>query len=431
MSQNNKIVKAFFWNSLSSALMALQSVAMLMIITRIGTLDDAGIFAFGFSNANLFLHLGRFGMRNYQSSDVLEKHSFRLYRKTRIVTVGVMIIGCSGFVLISSRLNHYSEYKTEMLLLLCIMKAIDAYEDIYHGNYQQHGHLDMAGFLLTERILVSFATFMESMLAFRDINYALIISNLVSGLFVVCEILYVRKKIYLPVLGEKDRSDSVKIVLEECMPLFLTAFIAFMILNLPKYAIDFYLNDSEQAVFGFLFAPVLMISLLVNSLFQPYVSELAALWNDNKYHKFAKIFRKLEIVTIGLTIACILGVALLGIPLLQMIYQISLEPYQKELILLMLGGGFYAFSTLYLMGITIIRGQKLIGYMYLLLGFISGIIAFTFVNMLGLRGAVISYITLMFMEAGLTLIIFYRKLMILGSSFVSKPKSPKSAGSIK
>ena len=307
MKQNRKIVKVFFWNFLSSILMALQSVAMLMIITRIGTLDEAGIFSFGFSNANLFLHLGRFGMRNYQGSDVLEKYSFKLYHRARVITVSMMIIGCSGFVLISSRLNDYSEYKIKMLLLLCMMKAIDAYEDIYHGNYQQHGHLELAARLLTERILISFVTFAVDMMIFVDINHALIISNLISVLFVICEILYVKKKIRLPILKEIGKSDRVNKILAECMPLFFTAFFAFMISNLPKYAIDYYLDDSKQAIFGLLFMPVFMISLLVNSIFQPYISGLAILWNENKYHEFSNMFRKLEIVTVGVTIACIFG----------------------------------------------------------------------------------------------------------------------------
>ncbi len=409
MNEDKKIVRGIFWNSLASGLMALQSVAMLMIITRIGQLDDAGIFAFGFSNANLFLHLGRFGMRNYQSSDVLEKHSFRLYRKTRIVTVCMMIIGCSGFILISSRMNGYSEYKSKMILLLCIMKAIDACEDIYHGNYQQHGCLDLAARLLTERIVISFVVFMVDMMVSKDVNHALVISNFASVLFVACEIFYVKKGSNLPVFGKEDTNDTVKRILAECAPLFLTAFIAFLITNFPKYAIDFYLNDSDQAVFGFLFAPVFMINILVNSIFQPYVPRLAALWNEKKCHSFSKTFRKQEIIVIGLIIVCMFGAALLGIPLLQIIYHVNLEQYRMELMILMLGGGFYAFNTLYTIGITIIRCQKLIGYMYLLLGLFSGIIAFAFVKMLGMMGAVIGYTLLMFMEAGTTMVIFYKK----------------------
>lgn len=409
MEQNKKIEKALFWNTLSSGLMALQSVGMLMIITRIGTLDDAGIFSFGFSNANLFLHLGRFGMRNYQSSDVLEKHSFRLYRRTRIITVCMMILGCGGFILFSSALNQYTNYKTEMLLLLCLMKAIDAYEDIYHGNYQQHGYLEVAARLLTERIVLSYLVFFADIMAFRDVNHALIVSNLVSVLFVAGETVYVRKRFHLPALGEIGRSGSAKKVLAECLPLFLTAFFAFMISNLPKYAIDFYLSDSEQAVFGFLFAPVLVISILVQSIFQPYISSLAILWNEKEHHEFARAFRRLEIITGGLTVLCLLGVALLGIPILQMVYHVSLAPYRKELLLLMLGGGFYGFSTLYIMGITIIRGQKFIGYMYLLLGFVSGIAAFAFVRMFGMTGAVVSYTALMLLEAAMTLVFFYKR----------------------
>lgn len=298
MNQEKKIVKVFFWNSLASILLALQSVAMLMVIMRIGQLEDAGVFSFGFSNANLFLHLGRFGMRNYQSSDVLEKYSFRLYQKARIITIAVMIVGCSAFTLMSSILSGYTQYKFTMIMLLCVMKAIDAYEDVYHGNYQQHGHIDLAARLQTERIVLSFVVFTIDVIVFRDINQALVMSNLFSIAFLAYEIFYVKRKFEMPAIKKEDKGGTAKIILKECTPLFLIAFIAFLISNFPKYAIDFCLADSDQAIFGFLFMPVFGINVLANSIFQPFVSRLAILWNKKDYHAFSKAFRKQEITVV-------------------------------------------------------------------------------------------------------------------------------------
>lgn len=102
------------------------------------------------------------------------------------------------------------------------------------------------------------------------------------------------------------------------------------------------------------------------------------------------------------------GAALFGIPFLQVIYRMFLEAYQRNRYCLC-WGVFFCIFTLYIMGITIIRGQRLVGYMYLLLRFLSAIVTFIVVNMSGMVGTVISYFLLMLMEVGTMLVFFYRK----------------------
>ena len=67
---------SFLWNMIGSMLMAFQSVIMLMIFTRVLGLADAGIFTIAFANANLFLNIGKYGMRYFQVSDLERQFSF-------------------------------------------------------------------------------------------------------------------------------------------------------------------------------------------------------------------------------------------------------------------------------------------------------------------------------------------------------------------
>ena len=56
----------FIWNMVGSILNAFQSVMLLMILTRTVGLINAGIFTIAYANANLFLNIGKYGMRNFQ-----------------------------------------------------------------------------------------------------------------------------------------------------------------------------------------------------------------------------------------------------------------------------------------------------------------------------------------------------------------------------
>ena len=74
---DGKIEKdSYLWNMIGSVLMAFQSVFMLMILTRTVGLEEAGIFTIANANANLFLTIGKYGMRNFQVSDLKDQFLF-------------------------------------------------------------------------------------------------------------------------------------------------------------------------------------------------------------------------------------------------------------------------------------------------------------------------------------------------------------------
>ena len=64
---------AYIWNMAGGMLYAFQSVILLMVITRTVDLYSAGIFTIAYASANLFLTIGKYGMRNYQVTDVVPK----------------------------------------------------------------------------------------------------------------------------------------------------------------------------------------------------------------------------------------------------------------------------------------------------------------------------------------------------------------------
>ncbi len=65
----NVLKKAYIWNTAAGTLNALQSVIMLMIITRAVDLAAAGVFTIAYTTGNLLLNLGLYGMRDFLVSD--------------------------------------------------------------------------------------------------------------------------------------------------------------------------------------------------------------------------------------------------------------------------------------------------------------------------------------------------------------------------
>ena len=61
---------------------------------------------------------------------------------------------------------------------------------------------------------------------------------------------------------------------------------------------------------------------------------------------------------IGLTVFVLAGGFVLGIPVLSVVYGVDLAGYKTELMVLLLGGGFLAYTSFYQMILTVIRRQN-------------------------------------------------------------------------
>ena len=54
---------AYIWNTASAMLNAFQTVFILMLISRIDPINDAGVFTIAFAIGNLMMTIGRYGIR--------------------------------------------------------------------------------------------------------------------------------------------------------------------------------------------------------------------------------------------------------------------------------------------------------------------------------------------------------------------------------
>jgi hypothetical protein len=56
------------------------------LLTSTLNLYEAGVFTLAYASANLFLNIGKYGMRNFQVSDVKRQFNFKEYNTSRIIT---------------------------------------------------------------------------------------------------------------------------------------------------------------------------------------------------------------------------------------------------------------------------------------------------------------------------------------------------------
>ena len=353
---------SYLWNSASAMLNSFQTVVILMVISRIDPVNDAGIFVIAYAIGNLMLTIGRYGIRQFQASDVVEKYSYREYYYSRVLTTGLMLAISLAYIGFEYGTGQYDGNKSIVVLLICLVKWIDAFEDVFHGMLQQHDRLDIGGKILTVRLFLYTVLYMVLYAVTKDLILTSLISLLVSfALFVLLNGMALKS---FPVEKGELSFRKIGAMLWECFPLFGSTFLIMYIGNAPKYAIDSVLSNQDQASFNYVFMPVFVISLLSNFIYQPVLNKLAVIWNQRETSRFWKPI-------LGLTAAVALGGYFLGIPVLNLIYGVHLEGYLLHLEILLVGGGLLALINFFTMIITIVRFQK-----YLIGGYIIVSLAF-------------------------------------------------------
>lgn len=384
---------SFVWNMAGSMLMAFQSVIMLMIITRILNLYEAGVFTLAYASANLFLNIGKYGMRNFQVSDVKHQFTFSDYRTSRIITTLAMLIVSVIYIIVASSQNNYSTDKTWIIVWMCLFKIVDSIEDVYLGLYQQQNRLDISGKILTLRMILTIIIFALGLIIFKDLLLSLIIATIFTTVVLAGFIFITYPKFRNK--QEHTKMAHIWTLLKVCFPLFLGCFLAFYIGNAPKYAIDSILNDELQACYGFIAMPVFVIGLLNNFIFSPMITNMSFLWKEGNRTKFMKLFGKQTLIVAGITLVCEIGAYILGVPVLSLLYNTNLKPYKTELLILLLGGGFLALSGLLVTIMTIIRiqGRQAIGY--IIVAVFAYILSPVFVRKYEIMGAATLYLLLM------------------------------------
>lgn len=398
MSKDQIIKNSYVWNTVGSLLGAFQSVIMLMVLTRVCDLETAGMFTIAYASANLFLNMGNYGMRNFQASDVKPMYSFASYVSSRIVTDVAMLLCSTAYLAWSAIAVGYGWYKVAVIFCMTLFKLVDSIEDVTDGNYQQHGRLDVGGKLQTARLTSTLVVFCVAAIFTGDLLVPLIVATVWTLVVYVVGVVVIRKKLSLPacdLIEAAEVSRDTGSLLKECFPLFLAAFLLFYIGNAPKYAIDANLDDASQAIYGFIAMPVFVVGLLAQFIYMPIIEPLGRQWAAGDVSGFRRVIFKQVGCIVALTLICDAGAALLGAPVLGVLYNTDLHQYVAELVELVTGGGFLAITSLMTTGITIMREQRHLTIGYVVVALTALMLSPIAVRADGIAGASRIYLAMM------------------------------------
>ena len=422
----------YIWNAIGGMLNAGQSVFVLIIVTRVCGLEAAGLYSIAFATGNLFMYLGNYGVRNYQVSDVDEKFPFRSYVLHRLLTVALMLLVAAVYCTYSLLRGAYSPAKTMTVAAMCLLKAIDCLEEVLEGRLHQRGRLDLAGKMMTVRLLVSIGGMLAVLVATGNLLTATNAAIILAAAAVILMAAACRRTLLplqpapelvadvgnagaAPGAAAKNRGAATSpaatsaavsaarrgalrdaaVLMRVCFPVCAANFLSFYLINAPKYAIDAAMSETAQAQYNFIAMPVFVIQLLGMFVYQPVLVRMTLSWNRADKKGFLRDFLRITAGLLIIAALCLGGAYVLGIPVLSALYATDLSALKPELLLILTGGVFLAMNGFYSAVLTLMREQNRIPVMYLAGAVLSLILTPRFVGISGIMGAVISFVLIM------------------------------------
>ena len=373
---------------------ASEAVILLMVVGRSNGLEDAGILTIAFAIGNLMMTVGRYGVRNFQVTDVEEQLPFPAYFTHRICTVLFMGMVTGAYLLYSHICNGYSAYKVWTILLVCLIYMAESLEDVFWGLYQKNGRIDIGAKIFIGRWGLHLIVTSVGLFFTHQLVNSLFWGFLVGALISMIANLRIVSKYYK---GSFFQWNGVKKIFYSCFPLFVVAFLTNYVSNAPKYAIDRYMQETDQACYGYIAMPVFVVMLFSSFVYQPILTDLADEWKEKRIQALQSRVIKIVFIVIGLTVVCFLGAYLCGIPVLSVLYATDLTPFKKELLILMVAGGGLGLVTFESTLLTVIRKQRITMIGYILIALLAKTFFGSMVRMRGLSGAAELYAVLMWM----------------------------------
>ena len=359
---------AVVWNAVAACLTSFQTMLLLMLLTHFGTPEHSGYFVMAFTAANLFMNIGKFGMRQYQVTDAGDRFSFREYVASRVFSVGLMTAAPVLFLLWALLFNGYTAEKAAVVALITFYRGVEAAEDVLHGRLQQRGRLDIAAKILAIRNAVFMAGFAALYLLTKNLILTCAVNAAVTLL--LCVVLNrpffkMEQKGSSPSFqAEQKGSSPLFRLLGECLPLCLTMVTYMYLGNAPKYIVDGLVSDAVQTRFNIVIMPAFVGSLLCSFIFNPALKRIGELWNSRDIAALRQTTRKLALVPIAVDAALLLGGWFLGIPVLSAVYGVELADYRLTLMIFLLASGTVAMLNLFVSLLTAMRKQKHLLFAY-------------------------------------------------------------------
>lgn len=389
MIENKKFTKNFIWNTVGSIFNAFNSLFIMIIITRINGLESVGTFSVAFATASILYVLANYSGRNCHITDIKGEINDKEYIVARIITCITTVVIMFIYII----LIGYDASKTYTLIALCTWKILEAFSDVLYAILQKNEKLYKVGISLLLKSIIGIGVFGICDIVTKDLELAF---SLLYMLILIITIIYdIPNALKLVEKSKKVNLKNVVDIYRKEFWIFGNTFLIMYILNEPKYIIERYLTNDIQAIFNIILMPASVVPLFSQFIMAPIINNIKNLYKEKEFIKIKQIDNKITVFILFFGIIAASIGSLIGIPVLEYIYNQELDKYKIHLSILLIAYTLYAMAYVKTIILTVFRKLKEQFTVHIISTLIIIISSVILISNNGIIGAVITYFILM------------------------------------
>ena len=401
--ESHSTARDYLWNTAGTTIWGMTFPVLTIVATQLAGAEEAGMFSLAFVIGTLIMIGAMYGVRNFQVSDIDEANSFSSYSAARWIT-GALALAAGALYCC---LRGYDAYMFITCMGVFVYKMVDGVADVYEGRLQQADKLYLAGISQTVRSVAAVALFAVALLVTRNLAIAAIAMAVAAVASLV--LLTIPLALLETEKSRPPRASEVSRLLRQCFPLFAALFLFNLIESVPKFVMEGALAYENQLYFNALYFPAQGILLAIGFVYKPQLLRLAAIWSNPRRRR---VFDLVIVAVLGVVVAVTALMALfmgwLGIPLMSFMYGLDFEPMRPLAYLMVVAGGVTAAIDFLYAIVAVLRRQRAVMRLYLVSFAAAVALSLVLVNIIGLSGAVASYLLTMTLLLVLLIIEYVR-----------------------
>lgn len=395
----------FLWTLFGNIIFYASQWFITIIIVKFGSSELAGIYSLGLAIATPLFVLFNMNTRSVQITDVNNEYYFKDYFSLRLYTtfLAIFVGAIWGFLSVD---------KPEMLyaiILICVIKSVDAVSDIVYGLMQKNERMDLVSKSLIIRGITTFSAMFITFYFTRRFILSLFIMLIVSLFrFILFDIKNIR--LFEKVEIEFNVKRIIKLI-KVSVPIALVGVIVALNPNIPRYFLQQYLGEESVGIFSALVYVSVAGNMISSALGQVMSPRLAKFYQEKKKKSFDRIIKIMLLIALIMSICAIILSVLLGEIFLTYLYTPEYIQYYGMFIIIIFWSSINYISSIIGYALTSVRYFKQQTYIQFITLIVMITSCYVFIPKFEILGAVISGIITAIIQLllGLIFLAFARK----------------------
>jgi O-antigen/teichoic acid export membrane protein len=332
------------WGVVGSVTYAACQWGMLIALAKLGTSEMLGQFALGFAVAAPVFLLTNLSLRDVLATDARSDHAVGDYVTLRILGT---LLAFVAIVLVAGTVRYRTETKA-VILLVGIVKAIEALSDVLYGLMQKHERMDLIARSVVMRGGLSVIALAGAVYVTRSILWALVLVAAVWAFTLVAHDIPRARRALPGDLRPRWVPADLSRLLGISLPLWITVMLISLSTTIPRYVLERSHGEHELGAFAALAYLMVIGSTVVNALGQSVSSRLARYYATGDELAARRLL--IRLIGLGLVLggAGVMAALVAGEEILTLLYRPEYARHRSAFVVLMAATGIgYVTSFLY------------------------------------------------------------------------------------